>query len=156
PSVSALGQAQRNPLPNRLLWVLSRGRPSQAKGNSPAVILALHRKLFASVIEPKNLVIQVQQRDNGLDSMRSWDPIAHLSIDLGVRIQVLVAIGALDSAVGAVLELIGKNISVVVGEAHAGRDTFLVVGEIEVPVVGRLPQQRGMVSASKAVREIGA
>src|SRR5205807_10222826 len=47
------------------------------------------------------------------------------------------------------LEVVEENIRVIVGEAHARRNSFLVVGRVEIPVVGRLAQKRRVIGAGE-------
>ena len=40
---------------------------------------------------------------------------------------------------------VGPDVAIIVGQAHAGRDAFLVIRHVEIPVVRRRAHQRGMV-----------
>src|SRR5207245_9588032 len=68
-----------------------RGRPAQAKRNRPAVVLALDWILFTTKIKSKNLVVQIEQGNYRLSSMRAGDAVAGLRVHLRMRIKILVA-----------------------------------------------------------------
>src|SRR5712671_3283578 len=75
-------------------------------------------------------------------------PPAHLRVYLGMRIEVSIAARILGIAAS-----IRPKVGVVMGQAHARRHAFLVVGHVEVPVVGCGAYQGWMVSAANARRE---
>src|SRR5215472_13785721 len=48
--------------------LLPRRRPAQTEGVRAAIVLALDGELFAALIEAEHLIVQVQQRNNRLQS----------------------------------------------------------------------------------------
>src|SRR5690349_15117434 len=116
--------------------------PAQPEGNRPVVVLALDRISLAAIIKAEHFVVQVEHRDNSLQPMAAWNPVADLSVHLSVGVEVRVAAWPYIRRPG-----VGPNVAVIVSEAHARRDTLLVVGHIEVPVVRRGTHQRRMVRA---------
>ena len=118
-----------------------RGRPAQAKRNRPAVVLALDWILFTTKIKSKNLVVQIEQGNYRLSSMRAGDAVAGLRVHLRMRIKILVAERTLYAQRCVVLELIRPDVRIVVRQPHSRGDRTFVVGRVKVPVVGRLPQQ---------------
>src|SRR6266481_7370151 len=79
-------------------------------------------------------------------------PVAGLQVHLGVRIEIDVAIRSLDSTIGALLEVIEENVGVIMGKAHARRKVLLVIGVVEVPVVGGLALQSRVVGPTAESR----
>src|SRR5262249_47690965 len=120
-------------------------RPAHAERVGTAVVLSLDGELFAALIEAEDFIVQVQQRNNRLQPTSARYPVTHLGVQLGVRIEVDIAVWPFDSAVSAVLEVILKDVGVVVSESHTRRDALLVIRDIEVPVVRSLAGQRGVV-----------
>src|SRR5260370_17701284 len=72
-----------------------------------------------------------------------------------MRVQVIVAVGAVETAGScsrttcAILELIGENVSLIVGEPEAHGEAPAVIGGADVPRIGRGPQESRVVGASR-------
>ena len=127
-----------------------RGRPAQAKRNRPAVVLALDWILFTTKIKSKNFVVQIEEGDYCLSSMRAGNAVADLRVHLRMRVKILVALRTPCSEGRVVLELIRPDVRIVVRQPHSRGDRTFVVGCVKVPVVGRLPQQRRASRPSEA------
>src|SRR5215472_16343777 len=130
--------------------------PPQAERNCPAIVFTLDRILLTAKIESKHFVVQIQQRDDRLNSARAGNAVAGLRVHLRMGIEVLVTIRPLYPEKGIVQKLVRPDIRIVVCQPHASRDGPLVVGRVEIPVVGCLAQQRWMVGPSKADRKTGS
>jgi hypothetical protein len=84
--------------------------------------------LFASVVEAEDLIAQVQSRDDKLNA--SVEAIASLNVELGVRVQILVAGGPFESEdriarrPGAWAPLIGIDVRIVMTDGEAGGKGF--------------------------------
>src|SRR5260370_7821952 len=72
-----------------------------------------------------------------------------------MRVQVIVAVGAVETAGScsrttcAILELIGENVGLIVGEPEAHGEAPAVIGGADVPRIGRGPQESRVVGASR-------
>jgi len=129
------------------LFRLSRKSPAQAKRNRPVIKLALNGITSGTLIKPKDLVGHIQQRDDCLRPMPLGNPVAHLGVNLRVGIEICIPVRPFESAIrtigGGVA--IAEDVGVVMGYTNASGEPFLVVGQVEVGVVGRLAQQCGTV-----------
>src|SRR5205085_6798783 len=74
---------------------------SDANRNGPVIELPLELVLGASLIEPENLIAQVEQRDDDLGSVEHR--IGCLGIDLRVRVEIDVAERPMNATVRTVL-----------------------------------------------------
>src|SRR5260370_27651175 len=72
-----------------------------------------------------------------------------------MRVQVIVAVGAVETAGScsrttcAILELIGENVGLIVGEPEAHGEAPAVIGGADVPGIGRRAQESRVVGASR-------
>src|SRR5260370_22859586 len=72
-----------------------------------------------------------------------------------MRVQVIVAVGAVETAGScsrttcAILELIGENVGLIVGEPEAHGEAPAVIGGADVPGIGRRAQEARVVGASR-------
>src|SRR5579859_3859371 len=125
-----------------LLW-LPGERPAQAERYGSIIELALNGIFPAAHVEPEGFIGHVQQGDDCLRPMATRNPVAHLSVNLSMRIEVSIAVRPLESAVGAIGRrvAIAEDVGVVVSYANASGEAFFSVGQIEVCVIGRLAQQ---------------
>src|SRR5467141_4893883 len=88
--------------------------PAEANRDGLAVILTLGRELLASVIEPKDLIVKVEERDNQVNRVGVGQAIAHLGVHLGVWIEIVVPIRPPYSCVCAIGEIVEENVCVIV------------------------------------------
>ena len=105
------------------------------------VELALDVPLLAAVVEAEDLVVEVQAAHDELQAAR--ERVAALRVDLGVGIEERVAVRPARPAVGAVGVLVGPDRGRVVGHRAAQREAPLVVGQVQVELVGRRALQPG-------------
>src|SRR5258708_24590661 len=72
-----------------------------------------------------------------------------------MRVQVIVGVGGVETAGScsrttcAILELIGENVGLIVGEPEAHGEAPAVIGGADVPRIGRGPQESRVVGASR-------
>ena len=100
-----------------------------------------------SVVKSEDFVVQIQTVDNHGEALPH--PNAALRVQLQVRVEVSVAEGTLYSKLRTVLVLVSVDAGAVVREADAQRNPAAVVGRTEIPGVGSLALERGIVGAAR-------
>ena len=74
--------------------------PPETERVSRPVVFALDGVLLAAVVEAEDFVIKIEELRHGTDATRFGKEIAHLGIDLGVRVNVGVGLRPFNSARG--------------------------------------------------------
>ena len=135
------------PLQTTLLSALVRRRPSQPSAKRRLIELPLNRIRGAPVVEPENLVVQIQPVSHQRKSLRQL--ISPLQINLQVRVEIRVAVRPSDPAALATgrIELTGVAIVVAIRK-NIRRVAHISTGERTRPTprtgsqgTGSLPRQ---------------
>jgi len=112
--------------------------PDEANGDGTAIILTLDGESLAALIKPEDFVGQVEERDDHVNTVSMGQSIPHLSVYLGMGVEVIISVGTPNSSGRAIREIVEGDVRIVVREAEPRRDGPFVVRRVEIPVVGRL------------------
>src|SRR5260370_30902801 len=131
--------------------MLRGGCPAEAKGNSGLIEFALNGVDGAAIVETEYLVGEVQAGSHELQPLMYAK--ASLNVVLRVGVEVIVSgwpFQSQDRIVGSgvCLEIVSRDVGVVMADSKAPREPGLVVCQVEVPGVRRLALQGGVIDAS--------
>src|SRR5215471_1599409 len=117
---------------------------------SRLVELPLDREFGIPDVEPKNLVVDIQNAEDNLQTV--LQRVARLGIELRMGIEIDVAVGTVDAARRSVLEVVSEERLIVVGCGDARREGSAVIRQPDVPLVRRRPlQARGSRAARRGI-----
>src|SRR4029077_16117165 len=100
-----------------LLLVLQGRRPPESGGHGGPVVFALVEILRAAIVEAEHFVVDVKAVHHKTEAVAQAE--ASWGVDFEVRVQVVVAERASNAAREAILELIRKDIGLVVREPES-------------------------------------